>query len=178
MLGVDPGSKATGFGVIERVGSKLEHVAHGTLRPKAGSLHARLAELHALISEVVSRYEPDVASVEQVFVSASPRSALILGQARGAALAALGGLGVRVEEYAPTAIKQSVTGSGRAPKRQVQQMVGRLLELERKPAQDASDALAAAICHAHSGRLAGLSSGRSQGSRAGIARGLRTRSPS
>jgi len=156
VLGVDPGSKATGFGVIDRLGSKLVHVAHGTLRPKAGSLQGRLAELHALLSEVVRRWEPDVASVEQVFVSASPRSALVLGQARGAALAALGGLAVSVEEYSPASIKQSVSGSGRATKSQVQQMVRRLLALEVKPAQDAADALAAAICHAHAGRLAGL----------------------
>jgi len=173
VLGVDPGSKVMGFGVIERTGSKLRHVAHGTLRPKDGGLQGRLTEVYALLCEVVARYEPDVASVEQVFVSASPRSALVLGQARGVALAALGGLGVHVEEYAPARIKQSVTGSGRAPKRQIQQMVGRLLGLERSPAQDAADALAAAICHAQTGRLAGLAIGSSRDSR-----GLRARARS
>ena len=175
VLGIDPGSTATGFGVIERRGSKIVHVAHGTLRPKGTSLAARLAQLHALISEVVEGHAPDVASVEQVFVSTSPRSALVLGQARGVALAALAALGVGVEEYAASSIKQSVTGSGRAPKRQVQQMVGRLLALERKPATDAADALAAAICHAHAGRLVGIGAARARGSRAARAGALRVR---
>lgn len=175
VLGIDPGSTATGFGVIERLGSKIVHVAHGTLRPKGTSLAARLAQLHALISEVVEGHAPDVASVEQVFVSTSPRSALVLGQARGVALAALAALGVGVEEYAASSIKQSVTGSGRAPKRQVQQMVGRLLALERKPATDAADALAAAICHAHAGRLVGIGAARARGSRAARAGALHVR---
>ena len=117
----------------------------------------------------------NVASVEQVFVSTSPRAALVLGQARGVALAALAALGVGVEEYAASSIKQSVTGSGRAPKRQVQQMVGRLLALERKPATDAADALAAAICHAHAGRRVGIGAARARGSRAARAGALHVR---
>jgi len=177
VLGIDPGSTVTGFGVIERLGSKIVHVAHGTLRPKGSSLAARLAQLHRMISEVVEGHAPDVASVEQVFVSTSPRAALVLGQARGVALAALAALGVGVEEYAPASIKQSVTGSGRAPKRQVQEMVGRLLALERKPAQDAADALAAAICHAHAGKLVGMGAARTRGSRAVRGASLRVRRP-
>jgi len=108
------------------------------------------------MAEVIARHRPDVASVEQVFVASSPRSALVLGQARGAALVALGEAGLTVHEYAPTQIKQAVTGSGRAAKEQIQRMVRTLLSLESRPAADAADALAAAICHAHMGRLAGL----------------------
>jgi len=109
-----------------------------------------------VLLEVIALHRPDVASVEQVFVAASPRAALVLGQARGAALVALGQSGVALREYAPAQIKQTVAGSGRAPKAQMQQMVRRLLALERVPAVDAADALAAAICHAHVGRLDGL----------------------
>ena len=154
VLGVDPGSRVTGFGVVERQGSKLTCVASGTLRPlRTGSLSARLAFLHAGLLELLERHEPDVASVEQVFVAASARSALVLGQARGAVMAALGRAGVPVSEYAPAQIKQSVTGSGRATKDQIQRMVKRLLALECAPAVDAADALAAAICHAHASSL-------------------------
>jgi crossover junction endodeoxyribonuclease RuvC len=156
VLGVDPGSQVTGFGVVERCGARLTCVASGTFRPpRTGTLAARLAFLHIELLELLERHEPDVASVEQVFVSASPRSALVLGQARGAVLAALGRAGVAVHEYAPAQVKQSVTGSGRATKDQIQRMVKRLLVLERTPATDAADALAAAICHAHAGALAG-----------------------
>jgi crossover junction endodeoxyribonuclease RuvC len=154
---VDPGSNATGFGVIECAGSRLVHVAHGTLRPgRAGGLARRLHRLHQAMGDVIAQHRPDVASVEQVFVAASPRAALVLGQARGAVLAALGEAGLVIHEYAPAQIKRSVTGSGRAAKPQVQQMVRSLLFLSVTPAADASDALATAICHAHMGRLASL----------------------
>jgi crossover junction endodeoxyribonuclease RuvC len=102
---------------------------------------------------VIARHRPDVASVEQVFVAASPRAALVLGQARGAALAALGAAGLGVHEYAPARIKQAVTGSGRAGKDQIQRVVMRVLGLLGTPAADAADALAAALCHAEAGRL-------------------------
>jgi crossover junction endodeoxyribonuclease RuvC len=154
---VDPGSNATGFGVIECAGSRLVHVAHGTLRPgRTGGLGCRLHRLHQAMGDVIAQHRPDVASVEQVFVAASPRAALVLGQARGAVLAALGEAGLVIHEYAPAQIKRSVTGSGRAAKPQVQQMVRSLLFLSVTPAADASDALATAICHAHMGRLASL----------------------
>lgn len=157
ILGVDPGSRATGYGVIEREGGALRHVAHGVLRPRRdGSPAQRLAALAEGLREVVARHAPDVASVEEVFVAASPRAALVLGQARGAALAALGSAALPLVEYTPARIKQSVSGSGRAPKAQMQRMVRRLLALERLPAADAADALAAAICHAHAGPLEGL----------------------
>jgi crossover junction endodeoxyribonuclease RuvC len=161
ILGVDPGSNATGFGVVERRGQRLVHVAHGTLRPRRGApVELRLHELYEALRAVVRHHAPDAAAVERVFVAASPRSALVLGQARGAALAALGGLGLAVAEYAAAEVKQAVTGSGRADKRQVQRMVGRLLGLERLPELDAADALAAAIGHAQAGGLRALGAAR------------------
>jgi crossover junction endodeoxyribonuclease RuvC len=129
-------------------------VAHGTVRPPRGApLAVRLEYLHGAIREVVAEYRPDVAAVEQVFVAASPRAALVLGQARGAVLSAVGAAGLGVSEYTALQIKQAVTGNGQADKPQVQTMVKRLLGLDRAPASDAADALAVAIRHAHSGRL-------------------------
>ena len=154
ILGVDPGSQATGYGVIDRVDGQLRWVAHGVLRPmRTASLPMRLAALARDLGGLVEQYRPDVASVEGVFVSASARSALVLGQARGAALTALGAAALPLVEYAPARIKQSVSGSGRAAKDQMQRMVRRLLALERTPPADAADALAAAICHARAGGL-------------------------
>ena len=159
VLGIDPGSKVTGFGVVERDRSEISHVAHGNLElTRSLTLAAKLDQLHRLVLEVIQRHDPDVAVVEQVFMpqTTSPRSALVLGQARGAIMAAIGARGIAVFEYAPSAIKQSVTGSGRANKSQVKSMVRRVLDLETAPAGDAADALAAAICHAQAGRLATL----------------------
>jgi crossover junction endodeoxyribonuclease RuvC len=154
ILGIDPGSTATGFGVLDSDAGKLIHVAHGTLRPPRNSpIATRLTYLHDAVVTVMRDYAPDTAAVEQVFVSVSPRSALVLGQARGVALAAVGAGGAAIVEYAASRIKKAVTGSGRAGKCQVQNMVQRLLELDRLPPSDAADALAAAICHAHAGRL-------------------------
>ena len=157
VLGIDPGSATTGFGLVERSGAGVVHVAHGTIRlPRTGSLSSRLARLHREVAELAQRYRPDVASIEQCFVAASPRSALVLGQARGVALAALGGSGVTVVEYAPAQIKLAVAGSGRAGKDQIQRVVSRMLGLTTWPAPDAADALATALCHAMAGRLAQL----------------------
>lgn len=154
VLGIDPGSAVTGFGIVERRGSRVVHLAHGTIRtPRTASMAARLDRLHRALCEIIERHRPDVASLEQVFVAASPRSALVLGQARGAALAALGGRGLCVVEYAPARIKQAVTGSGRAVKDQVQRVVARSLGLGGEISADAADALAAALCHAQAGRL-------------------------
>jgi crossover junction endodeoxyribonuclease RuvC len=154
VLGVDPGSQATGYGVIDRVGSELCWVAHGVLRPvRSASLSARLAALMQQLGAVIAQYAPDVASVEDVFVASSPRSALVLGQARGAALVALGAAAIPLVQYAPARIKQVVAGNGRAAKDQMQRMVKRTLILASAPAVDAADALAAAICHARAGPL-------------------------
>jgi crossover junction endodeoxyribonuclease RuvC len=154
VIGVDPGSQATGYGVIDRIGPDLCWVAHGVLRPtRSAALAARLAAVMQQLAEVIAQYAPDVASVEDVFVAASPRSALVLGQARGAVLAALGAARVPLVQYAPARIKQAVAGSGRAAKDQMQRMVKRTLALASAPASDAADALAAAICHARAGSL-------------------------
>jgi crossover junction endodeoxyribonuclease RuvC len=157
ILGIDPGSSATGYGVIERREGKLVHVAHGVVRPLAGApLASRLDQLYTTISDVIAQHLPDCGVVEEVFVAASPRSALVLGQARGAILAAVARAGVPVNEYAPARIKRAVTGNGRATKQQVKTMVKRLLSLDRVPASDAADALAAAIAFANAGRLEAL----------------------
>jgi len=178
ILGIDPGSQATGYGVIDRDGSRLLHVAHGTLKPRGGSAELRLHQLYAAILEVARHHEPDAAVVERVFVAHGARSALVLGQARGVALAALGSLGLGVTEYSASEIKLAVTGSGRADKRQVSLMVRRLLALERVPETDhAADALAAAIGHAQAGALRALGVVARRGARrprAGLAR-LRVR---
>jgi crossover junction endodeoxyribonuclease RuvC len=157
ILGIDPGSKVTGFGVVERVGGRVVHVAHGTLRPAAAAgMSTRLSFIHAGLLEVIACHGPDVAAIERVFIATNPRSALVLGQARGAALAALGSARIEVAEMAAREVKKAVVGSGAASKQQVQAMVARLLALSVLPASDAADALAVAICHAHAGRLLGV----------------------
>lgn len=168
ILGIDPGSLATGWGVVDAVDGEARHVAHGILRPpRAASLSSKLAFLHAGIAEVILLHGPDAAAVERVFVSSNPHSALVLGQARGTALAALGARGLAVEELAAREVKQAVVGTGSAAKIQVQAMVTRLLSLETRPAIDAADALATAICAAHRSRRAvlGTSIGRRPRSR-------------
>lgn len=166
ILGIDPGSVATGYGVVERVDGQVVHLAHGTLRPRRGApLAERVAMLWRGVTEVIGAHEPDVAAVEQVFVSASPRSALVLGQARGAVMAALGEAGLRVHEYGTRTVKQALTGAGAADKAQMQRMVRNALSLQATPGSDAADALAVAICHAQASRLTalGVSVGRRSG---------------
>ncbi|MBY0399881.1 crossover junction endodeoxyribonuclease RuvC [Myxococcota bacterium] len=157
ILGVDPGSVATGFGSIERLSGRLVHRRHGVLRPPpAASLASRLAYLHAELLAIVRGEAPDAVVVERVFLASNPRSALVLGQARGAVLACLGEAGVTVVELSARQVKKSVTGSGGADKAQVQSMVVRLLSLAEIPPADAADALALALTHAQAGPLAEL----------------------
>jgi crossover junction endodeoxyribonuclease RuvC len=157
ILGIDPGSTATGYGVVERSGSCIVYIAHGTLRARASApLEQRLAGLQRGLEEAIREHRPERAVVERVFVSVNANSALVLGQARGAILAALGATGVPVDELTARQIKKAVTGAGAADKRQVQAMVTQLLGLAKSPAQDAADALAAAICRAQMGRLLAL----------------------
>lgn len=152
ILGIDPGSNTTGYGVLDDGEGRLAHVAHGTLCPQRGAtLPFRLAELHRSVSDVIALHRPEVAVVERVFVAANVRSALVLGQARGVALAALAAAALPVAEYSAREIKLAATGSGAAAKRDVQTMMRRLLSLEATPPEDAADALAAALCHAHQG---------------------------
>ena len=157
ILGIDPGSNVTGYGVVDQDGSKVLHVAHGTLRTsRSESLAGRLTRIHQGLCEVVALHQPDLAVVEKAFVGSNASSALILGQARGAALVALGSAGLPIDEFTPGEIKRAVVGTGSAEKRQVQRMVRQLLSLSADPAEDAADALAAALCRAHQGPLAGL----------------------
>ena len=157
ILGIDPGSQITGYGVVERKRNQIIHVAHGCIRlQKSTALERRLAELLDQVQSVLERFQPDLAVVERAFVARSARSALILGHARGVAMAVLGQKGVPVEEVAPRTIKQAVVGTGNADKNQVRSMVKTLLALEQRPASDAADALAAAIYQAHTGPWAKL----------------------
>ena len=150
ILGIDPGLRITGFGVIHKQGNKLSYIASGTIKTADADLPSRLKTILAGVSEVVRTYQPDCAAIEKVFVNVNPQSTLLLGQARGAAISALVGSDLDVAEYSPTQIKQSVVGSGKAAKPQVQDMVARLLKLPGLPGSDAADALGVAICHAHS----------------------------
>ena len=157
VLGVDPGSNATGFGLVEREGGSVRHLRHGILRPPRGAEMAqRLAFLHAELGRILVETKPSVAVVERVFLASNPRSALVLGQARGALLVALGAAGVRVSEIAAREAKKAITGSGSADKAQMQAMVMRLLKLDSAPPTDAADALALALSYAQAGALADL----------------------
>ena len=154
ILGIDPGLRTTGFGVVDVEGSALRYVASGTISTQhleVGALPARLKVLFDGIGEVVQRYEPDCACVEIVFVNVNPQSTLLLGQARGACITALVSKGLPVAEYTALQMKQAVAGHGRADKAQVQSMVQRLLVLPGLPGPDAADALGLAITHAHAG---------------------------
>lgn len=154
ILGIDPGLQTTGFGVIEADGPRLHYVASGTIKTAGvatGDLPGRLKVLFEGVQEVCTRYQPQVASIEIVFVNVNPQSTLLLGQARGAAIAALVASGLPVCEYTPSQMKKAIAGSGQAAKAQVQHMVARLLQLPGEPGRDASDALGLAICHAHAG---------------------------
>jgi crossover junction endodeoxyribonuclease RuvC len=150
ILGIDPGLRTTGFGVIEKHGQRLRYIASGTIKTGTeGALPPRLKIILAGVSEVVATYKPACAAIERVFVNVNPQSTLLLGAARGAAIAALVGADLDVGEYTPAEVKQAVVGSGKAVKAQVQEMVARLLKLPGLPGSDAADALGVAICHAH-----------------------------
>lgn len=154
ILGIDPGSRATGYGLVLCEGNRLQHIDNGVIRPpEKAELPARLLHIQQELAKVIARYAPECAAVEQVFVAHNVQSALKLGQARGVALLAAAQAGLEVAEYTPMQIKSAVVGYGRAAKGQVQQMVRALLNLPEIAQEDASDALAVAICHAHSGGL-------------------------
>lgn len=150
ILGIDPGLRTTGFGVIQQEGSQLSYIASGTIKTPEADLPQRLKVIFDGVSEVAQTYHPDCASIEKVFVNVNPQSTLLLGQARGAAICALVNAQLSVYEYTALQLKQAVVGHGKADKVQVQDMVQRLLSLSKAPGSDASDALGIAICHAHS----------------------------
>jgi len=154
ILGIDPGLQTTGFGVIDAQGHDLQYVASGTIRTThlpRGDLPARLKTLFDGIAELRSRYQPDCAAVEIVFVNVNPQATLLLGQARGACITALVAGELQVAEYTALQMKRAIAGHGRAGKAQVQAMVQRLLRLPGVPGADAADALGLAITHAHAG---------------------------
>ncbi len=150
IIGIDPGLRRCGWGVIETAGNRLSFVGAGTVTPPVdGSLAERLAMLFGALGEVLDRFAPAEAAVEETFVNAGMRSALILGQARGVALLAPAARGLPVSEYAANLVKKSVVGTGHAEKGQVELMVRTLLPTAQFKGADAADALAIAICHAH-----------------------------
>jgi crossover junction endodeoxyribonuclease RuvC len=150
ILGIDPGSRITGYGVIESDGNKSIHIASGCIRLEQDELPQRLGEIYRAISQVIADYSPSEMAVEEVFVSKNPSSALKLGHARGAAVCAGVMAGLPITEYTPRMVKQAVVGTGAADKEQVQHMIKLILQLKDKLTADQADALAVAISHAHS----------------------------
>jgi crossover junction endodeoxyribonuclease RuvC len=159
VLGIDPGTAITGYGVVEEVKGDLRPLAFGVIRTPADQpLPTRLQLIYRAVSELAKQWEPTAAAVEELFFSSNVRTAMSVGQARGVALLALADAGLDMAEYTPLTVKQAVTGYGNADKAQMQEMVRLLLGLAEVPSpDDAADALAVAICHLHSARLAALS---------------------
>lgn len=153
ILGIDPGSRITGYGLIEATPGRSRCLSQGVIKLTGEPLPPRLLQLFQQLRELIREHRPDEVAMEQVFVKRNVSSALVLGQARGAAICAVAEAGFELHEYAPASIKQAVAGNGRAEKPQIQQMVKILLNLPAIPAADAADALACALCHAHSRTL-------------------------
>jgi crossover junction endodeoxyribonuclease RuvC len=149
LLGLDPGLRHTGWGIVDAEGNRLRHVASGRVDSGEGTIAERLVRLHDGIAEVIGRYRPDEAAIEETYVNKNPSSTLKLGLARGAVILAPARAGLTVAEYAPKLVKKSVVGAGAAEKEQVERMVRMLLPGAEPSSADASDALAIAICHAH-----------------------------
>ena len=153
ILGIDPGSQITGAGVIVACGTDLKHVYSESLKLPKGDLTIRLQQIYARLEGIIRETKPDVVSIEKVFLAKNPQSALVLGHARGAAILAAANNDIPIFEYSATEIKKTVVGRGRADKAQVQHMMRVLLGLRVAPPEDASDALAAAVCYAHHSQL-------------------------
>ena len=155
IIGIDPGSRMTGYGIVQQTGDKLTYIDAGTIRTDTKEMPERLKRIFNGLTRIIQHHlkyadEPIYTAIEQVFMAENPDSALKLGQARGAAIAAMVALDLEVSEYTARQIKQAVCGYGAAAKEQVQEMVCRILSLDVVPQQDAADGLACAICHAHS----------------------------
>ncbi len=159
ILGIDPGLRLTGFGIVDAQGGALRYVASGVIRIPTGALPPRLKSIHDGVAEVIAEYRPETAVAEIVFVNVNPQSTLLLGQARGAAITTLVTHGLAAHEYTALQVKQAVVGYGRAAKPQVQAMVQHLLRLPGVPSTDAADALACAICHAHATTMTAAAGG-------------------
>lgn len=149
ILGIDPGSRITGFGVVRQTARGCEYVASGCIRTGGGELHERLQIVFRGVSEIIRQHGPVTMGIERVFMARNADSALKLGQARGAAIVAAAEAGLEIAEYSASQVKQAVAGTGSANKEAVMLMVMHLLKLTQKPQIDASDALAIALCHAH-----------------------------
>ncbi len=164
ILGIDPGSRLTGYGVIDSQGRHHRYLGSGCIRMADGELPPRLKTIYDGVSELIRQFQPDAFAIERVFMAKNADSALKLGQARGAAIVAAVNAGLSVAEYSPTQIKQAVVGTGGAKKEQVQHMVTNILKLTATPQADAADALAIALCPANPERglvaLAGRTTGR------------------
>ena len=156
ILGIDPGLRITGFGVIDKKGNALSYVTSGCVRSGEGTLAVRLKVILEGLNAIIAAHAPGEVAIEKVFVNVNPQSTLLLGQARGTAICAAVLAALPVAEYTALQVKQAVVGKGHAKKEQVQHMVRRLLALPGDPSPDAADALACAICHAHGGRLGAL----------------------
>lgn len=153
VIGIDPGSIKLGWGVIDRVGTRMHHVGHGTLTLKGETLADRLLDIDHGLSAVLEKYSPDSAAVESIFFSKNAQSAAKLGHARGVVLLLLRRAGLEIAEYAPALVKRAVAGSGRADKNQVARVVTSVLRLEEVPQSDAADALAVALTHLNTSRF-------------------------
>lgn len=156
ILGLDPGSQRTGYAIVETQAGRIAYIVSGAIRTRGESLTERLQEIFVGVESLASEFRPDEVAIERVFMHRNADSALKLGQARGAALSATFAARPRVFEYAPREVKLAVVGTGAAQKEQVQVMVKRLLNISGPLTEDAADALAIALCHAHSRRLHGL----------------------
>ncbi|SRR5579883_195642 len=147
IIGIDPGSRITGYGIIRLVGNKSSFIDCGSLYLTGTKSHEKLSQIYSELKKIVTLHKPDEAAIEQIFMHQNPNSALKLGQARGAAMVALG---VPISEYSARQVKQSIVGYGAAKKEQIQHMIKRLLNISEELQADAADALAIALCHAHS----------------------------
>lgn len=155
ILGIDPGLRQTGYGLIDAQGTTLRYVDSGTIViPSDAPLYLRLKHISEHLTTIVKTYQPDIAVIEKVFVNNNPQSTLLLGHARGAAMLSMAQLALPVAEYTALQIKKAVVGRGHAQKEQVQAMVQYILRLSGQPKPDPADALACAICHAHTTPLA------------------------
>lgn len=150
IIGIDPGSAVTGYGIVELTDGVIRHLDNGGISTRPNLPYPqRLHNIYTTLTSLIEAYRPDTAVIENVFVAKNARSSLLLGQARGVAMTAATSAGLKMAEYTPAEVKMAVVGTGRATKQQVQYMVKTILGLEQVAAEDASDALAAAICHCH-----------------------------